>query len=181
VIFTETRLAGAFLIEVDPHEDERGFFARVWDGEELARRGLDARVSQASIAYNHSAGTVRGLHFQIPPFAETKLVRCTRGAIWDVIVDLRRGSPTFLEWIALELTQDNRRMLYVPAEFAHGYQTLANASEVWYQMSVPHAPHAARGVRWDDRRLGIDWPPAERRVISERDLAWPNVPEALRT
>ena len=179
MIFSETRLAGVFTIDVEPNEDERGLFARVWDGDELAARGLDAHVSQSSIAYNHVAGTLRGLHFQLPPFAETKLVRCTRGAIWDVVVDLRRGSPTFLEWVAVELTAENRRTLYVPEEFAHGYQTLADASEVWYQMSVPYTPEAARGLRWDDPKLGIDWPGAERRLISERDLAWPDADEAL--
>ena len=179
MILTETRLAGAFTIDVSPHEDERGFFARVWDAELLAERGLDARASQSSIAYNHRRGTLRGLHFQLPPFAETKLVRCTRGAIWDVIVDLRPGSPTFLEWVAVELTAENRRTLYVPEEFAHGYQTLADASEVWYQMSVPYAPDAARGLRWDDPRLAIEWPEAEGRVISERDRAWPDLEDVL--
>jgi dTDP-4-dehydrorhamnose 3,5-epimerase len=179
VIFTETRLAGAFTIDVERHEDERGFFARLWDGEELAAHGLDARVSQSSIAYNRVAGTLRGIHFQLPPFAETKLVRCTRGAIWDVIVDLRPGSPTFLDWVGVELSAENRRTLYVPEQFAHGYQTLLDASEVWYQMSAPYAPDAARGLRWDDPKLGIEWPDAERRVISERDLAWPDVDEAL--
>ena len=179
MIFTETRLAGAFTIDVEPHEDERGFFARVWDGEEFAQHGLDTRVVQSSIAYNRAAGTLRGLHFQALPFAETKLVRCTRGAIWDVVVDLRPGSPTFLEWVAVELSAENRRTLYVPEQFAHGYQTLEDGSEVWYQMSAPYAPQAARGLRWDDPKLGIDWPPAERRVISERDLAWPDVDDAL--
>ena len=175
MIFTETRLPGAFTIDVEPREDERGFFARVWDPDELAAHGLDARVAQSSIAYNHVAGTLRGLHFQVPPHAETKLVRCTRGAIWDVIVDLRRDSPTYLEWVAVELTQENRRTLYVPEEFAHGYQTLEDASEVWYQMSAPYAPDAARGLRFDAPRLEIDWPAAERRVVSERDLAWPGL------
>jgi dTDP-4-dehydrorhamnose 3,5-epimerase len=179
VIFTETRLAGAYTIDVEPHEDERGFFARVWDGEELAAHGLDSRVVQSSIAFNRAAGTLRGLHFQLPPFAETKLVRCTRGAIWDVVVDLRPGSPTFLEWVAVELTEENRRTLYVPEQFAHGYQTLVDRSEVWYQMSAPYEPDAARGLRWDDPKLGIEWPDAELRVISERDLAWPDVDEAL--
>ena len=179
MIFTETRLAGAFTIDVEPHEDERGFFARVWDGEEFAQHGLDTRVVQSSIAYNRAAGTLRGLHFQALPFAETKLVRCTRGAIWDVVVDLRPGSPTFLEWVAVELSAENRRTLYVPEQFAHGYQTLEDGSEVWYQMSAPYAPQAARGLRWDDPKLGIEWPPAERRVISERDLAWPDVDDAL--
>lgn len=179
MIITETRLAGAFTIDVEPHEDERGFFARLWDGDELAARGLDVRVSQSSIAYNHAAGTLRGLHFQATPFAETKLVRCTHGAVWDVIVDLRSDSPTFLDWVAFELTAENHRTLYVPEQFAHGYQTLTDASEVWYQMSVPHAPDAARGLRWDDPRLAIEWPAAETRVISKRDRDWPDVGDAL--
>lgn len=179
MIVTPMRLEGAVTIDIEPIDDERGFFARVWDGAELAARGLDVRVSQSSIAYNHAAGTVRGLHFQVPPFAETKLVRCTAGAIWDVIVDLRPDSSTFLEWTAVELTSGNRRALYVPEHFAHGYQTLADASEVWYQMSTPYAPEAARGLRWDDPRLSIEWPDADRRVISERDRAWPDVDEVL--
>ena len=177
--FTETRLAGAFVIEVQPHQDDRGFFARVWDPEVLAAHGLDGRAAQSSIAFNHRRGTLRGLHFQAAPFAETKLVRCTRGAIWDVIVDLRPGSPTFLQWVGVDLTADNRRTLYVPEEFAHGYQTIAETTEVWYQMSVPYAPEAARGLRWDDPALAIAWPAADERVISERDRTWPNVGEAL--
>jgi dTDP-4-dehydrorhamnose 3,5-epimerase len=179
VIFTETRLAGAFTIDVEPHEDERGFFARVWDGDEFAARGLDTRISQSSIAYNHAAGTLRGLHFQVAPFAEAKLVRCTHGAIWDVIVDLRPDSPTFLDWVAFELTAENHRTLYVPEQFAHGYQTITEASEVWYQMSVPHAPDAARGLRWDDPRLAIEWPEADNRVISMRDRDWPDLEDVL--
>jgi dTDP-4-dehydrorhamnose 3,5-epimerase len=174
VIFTELRLRGAYTIDIEPHEDERGYFARVWDAEELRARGLDARVSQSSIAFNTRAGTLRGLHFQAPPHAETKLVRCTSGAIWDVIVDLRADSPTFLEWTAVELTRESRRTLYVPEEFAHGYQTLAPETEVWYQMSVEYAPEAARGLRWDDPRLAIEWPRAEHLVISSRDRSWPD-------
>ena len=179
MIFTETRLAGAYTIDVEPHEDERGFFARIWDGDEFAAHGLDARVAQASIAYNRAAGTLRGLHFQAAPHAETKLVRCTQGAIWDVIVDIRPGSATFLEWIGVELSAGNRRTLYVPAGFAHGYQTVTEASEVAYQMSTPHVPEAARGLRWDDQRLAIAWPPADGRVISDRDRAWPDVDDVL--
>jgi dTDP-4-dehydrorhamnose 3,5-epimerase len=179
VIFTEMPLAGAFAIDVEPHQDERGFFARVWDGEEFTARGLDARVSESSIAYNVLAGTLRGLHFQVAPFAEAKLVRCIRGVIWDVIVDLRRGSPTFLEWVSVELTAENRRALYVPEEFAHGYQTLTDSTEVWYQMTAPYAPEAARGLRWNDPQLAIDWPNAGHRVISDRDRAWPDLDEAL--
>jgi dTDP-4-dehydrorhamnose 3,5-epimerase len=179
MIFTETRLHGAFTIDPELIRDERGFFARVWDGEELARHGLVSRATQSSIAYNRAAGTLRGLHFQHAPFAETKLVRCTRGAIRDVIVDLRPASPTFLEWVAVELTAENRRMLYIPEEFAHGYQTLSDETEVWYQMSTPYTPEAAGGLRWDDPRLAIEWPEVEHRVISERDRAWPDVAEAL--
>jgi dTDP-4-dehydrorhamnose 3,5-epimerase len=179
VIFTETRLPGAFTIDVEPHDDERGFFARIWDSDELSAHGLDARIAQASIAYNNLAGTLRGLHFQAPPHAETKLVRCTRGAIWDVIVDIRSDSATFLEWIGVELSADNRRTLYVPEEFAHGYQTLTEASEVAYQMSTPYVPEAARGLRWDDPRLAIEWPAADARVISDRDRAWPDIEDVL--
>jgi dTDP-4-dehydrorhamnose 3,5-epimerase len=180
VIFAETRLQGAFTIDPELIQDERGFFARIWDGEELARRGLVSRATQSSIAYNRAAGTLRGLHFQHPPFAETKLVRCARGAIYDVIVDLRPDSATFLEWVAVELTAENRRTLYVPEQFAHGYQTLSDDTEVWYQMSAPYAPDAAGGLRWDDPRLAIEWPTAERRVISERDRGWPDVSAASR-
>jgi dTDP-4-dehydrorhamnose 3,5-epimerase len=180
MIFTETRLHGAFTIDPELIQDERGFFARIWDTEELGRRGLVSGVTQSSIAYNRVVGTLRGLHFQHPPFAETKLVRCLRGAICDVIVDIRPDSPTFLEWVAVELTAENRRALYVPEQFAHGYQTLTDEAEVWYQMSAPYAPDAARGLRWDDPRLAIDWPKVEHRVISERDCAWPDVAETLR-
>jgi dTDP-4-dehydrorhamnose 3,5-epimerase len=173
MIFTETRLAGAYTIDVERIEDERGFFARVWCSDELGALGLETAVSQSSIAFNREAATLRGMHWQVAPHAEVKLVRCTHGAIHDVIVDLRQGSPTFGGWIGVELTAENRRTLYVPEGFAHGYQTLEPDSEVWYQMSMPHAPDAARGFRWDDPRFGIDWPPAASRVISERDRSWP--------
>jgi dTDP-4-dehydrorhamnose 3,5-epimerase len=151
----------------------------VWDGEVFAARGLEARVSQASIAFNERRGTLRGLHYQLPPLAETKLVRCTQGALWDVIVDLRPGSETFLRWIAVELSAANRRTLYVPELFAHGYQTLVDATEVSYQMSVPYAPEAGRGLRWDDPALGITWPEADARTISDRDRSWPELREAV--
>jgi dTDP-4-dehydrorhamnose 3,5-epimerase len=179
VILTETRLAGAYVVDIEPYEDERGFFARTWDAEIFASRGLDARAAQTSIAYNERRGTLRGLHYQLPPFAETKLVRCTRGTLWDVIVDLRGGSETFLQSEAVELSAENRRMLYVPELFAHGYLTLTDATEVWYQMSVPFAPDAGRGLRWDDPSLNIDWPSVDARVMSQRDKSWPKVEDAV--
>jgi dTDP-4-dehydrorhamnose 3,5-epimerase len=173
--FTETKVAGAFLIEPEPIADERGFFARTWCREEFADHGLNPSLAQANVSFNHRKGTLRGLHYQADPHAEAKLVRVTRGAIWDLALDLRRDSPTFLEWVTVELTAENRRTLYVPEQFAHGYQTLADETEVWYQISERYAPDAARGLRWDDPRLAIEWPAAERRVISARDRAWPDV------
>jgi dTDP-4-dehydrorhamnose 3,5-epimerase len=177
MIFAETRLAGAYTIDLERIEDDRGFFARSWCVRELAGHGLTTEVSQASVAFNSEEGTLRGMHWQVAPHAEVKLVRCTRGAIYDVIVDLRPASQTFGEWIAVELTADNRQTLYVPEGFAHGYQTLQRDTEVWYQMSAPHAPEAARGFRWDDPRFRIEWPPAARRVMSERDRSWPDFEE----
>jgi dTDP-4-dehydrorhamnose 3,5-epimerase len=175
VIVAETALPGVYTLELERYADERGFFTRVWDGELLAAAGLDARVAQQSIAFNNRGGTLRGLHFQRPPHAETKLVRCTRGAIYDVVLDIRRDSDTHLRWLGVELTEENRRTLYVPEGFAHGYQTLVDATEVWYQMSVRYAPESADGLRWNDPRLAIEWPdpPAGGRVISARDEAWP--------
>jgi dTDP-4-dehydrorhamnose 3,5-epimerase len=172
MIFSETRLAGAYTIDLEPIEDERGFFARQWCEQEFADAGLVTVVSQASIAFNRTKGTVRGMHWQLPPHAEVKLVRCVRGSIYDVIVDLRPDSTSLGEWIAVELTAENRRSLYVPEGFAHGYQTLEDTTEVWYQMSVPYAPAAARGFRYDDPRFGIAWP-NEVSIISERDRSWP--------
>jgi dTDP-4-dehydrorhamnose 3,5-epimerase len=173
MIFTETRLPGAYTIDLEPIEDERGFFARQWSEDEFGQHGLATAVSQASVAFNRSESTLRGMHWQVAPHAEVKLVRCVRGAIYDVIVDLRPSSASFGEWIAVELTDENRRTLYVPEGFAHGYQTLVPATEVWYQMSASYAPDAARGFRWDDPRFGITWPAARQRVVSDRDRAWP--------
>jgi dTDP-4-dehydrorhamnose 3,5-epimerase len=174
MIIAETRLPGAYTIDLEPIEDERGFFARQWCAQELANAGLTTAVSQASVAFNRVRGTLRGMHWQEPPSAEVKLVRCVHGGIYDVIVDLRPESGTFADWIAVELTEDNRRTLYVPEGFAHGYQTLTDDTEVWYQMSSPYVPEAARGFRYDDPRFGIEWPPAAERVISERDQRWPD-------
>jgi dTDP-4-dehydrorhamnose 3,5-epimerase len=172
MIFRESELPGAFVIEIERHEDERGFFARAWCEREFADHGLTTRVVQCNLAYNKEKSTLRGMHFQAAPQAEVKLVRCTSGAIYDVIVDLRPESPTFMRWIAVELTAENRRMLYVPEGFAHGYQTLADGTETFYQVSEAYEPSAERGVRWDDPAFGIQWPDAERRIISAKDRAW---------
>ena len=179
--FVETRLRGAYLVELEPREDDRGSFARTWCHEELAAAGLSTEVSQCSVSRNTKAGTLRGLHFQEAPHEEVKLVRCTRGVIFDVIVDLRRGSESEGQWIGVELTAEAGNALYVPKGFAHGFQTLVDESEVFYMMSDPYAPGASLGVRWDDPGFGIEWPSAESRTISERDRAWPDYrPGSLR-
>lgn len=171
MIFTSTRLEEVLLIDVEPKEDERGFFARTWCRRELAARGLDTEIAQESISYNRFRGTVRGLHFQRPPHEETKIVRCTRGAIFDVIVDLRPHSSSYLGWQGFELTAENRRAVYIPKGFAHGFQTLAEHCEVAYQISGFYAPESADGYCYDDATFGITWPlPVT--MISERDLGW---------
>jgi dTDP-4-dehydrorhamnose 3,5-epimerase len=171
--FTETKVAGAFLIEPEPIADERGFFARTWCREEFADHGLTPELAQANISFNHRKGTLRGLHYQAAPHAEAKLVRSTRGAIWDLALDLRRDSPTYLAWFGAELGDANRAMLYVPEGCAHGFLTLTDDAEVAYQMSAPYAPEAARGVRFDDPAFGIEWP-GEVVVINERDRTYPD-------
>lgn len=171
--FTESRLTGAYLIELEPDNDERGFFARTWSRSEFASRGLDTELSECAISFNHRSGTVRGLHYQVAPFEETKLVRCTAGAIYDVIVDLRPASPTRGAWQAFELSAANRRLLYVPKGFAHGFQSIADSTEVYYHMTGSYAPSHARGIRWDDPALGIKWPPATQRIMSSGDRQLP--------
>ena len=172
MIFTETRLSGAFILDLEPREDSRGFFARTFCRNEFEAHGLKADVAQCNVSYNHHARTLRGMHYQLPPVAETKLVRCTRGAIYDVIVDLRPESRTYLQHLGVELSAENRRQLYVPEMFAHGYLTLEPGSEVSYQVGEFYTPGAERGIRWDDPALGISWPqPVE--VISEKDASWP--------
>jgi dTDP-4-dehydrorhamnose 3,5-epimerase len=170
--FTPTPLAGAFVVELARMEDERGFFARSFCQEEFCAHGLDPVVTQCNVSFNRKRGMLRGLHWQAAPHAEAKLVRCTRGGIWDVIVDLRKGSPTVRQWHAVELNADNRLALYVPRGFAHGFQTLADDSEVLYQMSEYYRPESARGVRWDDPTLAIRWP-LEQAAMSSRDRAFP--------
>jgi dTDP-4-dehydrorhamnose 3,5-epimerase len=171
--FTETALRGAFIVDVQPHEDERGFFARTWCVREFEDHGLNPRLVQCSFSSNTRKGTLRGLHYQAAPFAEAKLVRCTKGAIYDVIVDLRPGSPTRGRHVGVELTAANHRALYVPEGFAHGLLTLADDTEVLYQISEFYHPDASTGVRWNDPAFGIDWP-ARPAVISARDAAYPD-------
>jgi len=166
-------LAGACIIDIEPVPDERGFFARSWCREEFARHGLNPDLAQCSISFNKKHGTLRGMHYQAKPHEETKVVRCTRGAIYDVIVDLRPESSTFRKWIAVELSADNRRMLYIPAGLAHGFQSLTDDTEVFYQISTPYHPESACGVRWDDPAFGIEWPVMER-VISDKDRQYPD-------
>jgi dTDP-4-dehydrorhamnose 3,5-epimerase len=177
VIFRKTPLIGAYLIEPQRVEDARGYFARTWCAAEFADHGLPVRFAQCSTSYNARRGTLRGLHFQAPPHAEGKLVRCTRGAIFDVIVDLRPASPSHRRWFAAELTAENALMMYAPEGFAHGFQTLADASEVFYQITVPFRPKAARGLRWDDPAIGVTWPIADP-SLSEADRARPCLSEA---
>lgn len=156
--FVETELPGAFVIEVEPQQDERGLFARTFCGDEFEAQGLARSFVQCSSSYNERAGTLRGMHWQDPPHAEVKLVRCTAGAVFDAIVDLRPASPTRGRWLSVELSAETRRMLYVPEGFAHGFQTLRDGTEVFYQMSRCFAPAAARGFRFDDPAVGIRWP-----------------------
>ena len=170
MIFKETKLKGAFIIEPERIEDERGFFARTFCRKEFEVNGLNPNLVQCSVSFNKKKGTLRGMHYQIAPHEETKLVRCTSGAIYDVMLDLRPNSPTFKQWVSIELTGENQRMLYIPEGVAHGFQTLQDETEVMYQMSEFFHPECARGVRWDDRKFWIEWPSAER-IISERDRA----------
>jgi dTDP-4-dehydrorhamnose 3,5-epimerase len=172
--FTETGLAGAVVIDLERIEDERGFFARTWCSREFEVRGLNARLVQCNVSQNTKRGTLRGLHYQVPPYAEAKLVRCTRGAIFDVIVDMREESPTFLKHVGVVLSSENQRALYVPEGFGHGFLTLDDGAEVFYQMSQFYEPAAARGIRWNDPALAIAWPEPVV-VISERDRTYPNL------
>jgi len=173
VIFTETRLRGAYIIDPEPLSDDRGFFARTWCQKEFQAHGLNTNVAQCNISYNAKKGTLRGVHYQTAPFEEAKLVRCTAGAIFDVIIDLRPHSATFREWISVELDAGNRRMLYIPGGVAHGFITLTDNTEVFYQMSEFYMPEYARGVRWDDPAFNIPWP-IDVTTISEKDARYPD-------
>ena len=172
--FIDTAVKDAFIIDIEKKTDDRGFFARTWCKKEFEERGLKVDIVQSNLSFNKRKGTLRGLHYQLSPYAETKLVRCTKGAIYDVIIDLRSHSSTFRHWIGVELTEDNYRMLYVPEGFAHGYQTLQDNSEVVYHVSQCYVPNAEHGIRWDDPSFEIDWPITEERTISSKDQMWPN-------
>jgi dTDP-4-dehydrorhamnose 3,5-epimerase len=169
--FRETKLRGAYVIELEKLQDDRGYFARAWCQQEFLKNGLDVDLVQCNVSQNPRKGTLRGMHYQDPPHAETKLVRCTRGAVYDVIVDLRPDSETFLQWIAEDLTADNGKIMYIPKGFAHGFQTLEENSMVFYQVSEFYARDYCRGVRWDDPRLNIAWP-HDVAVISTQDKGW---------
>lgn len=172
MIFTPTELKDAYIIDIDRRSDSRGFFARGWCQNEFEAHGLNPRVVQVNFSHNTTRGTLRGMHFQKAPYREVKLVRCTRGAIYDVIIDIRPDSPTFKRWIGVELTEDNYRMLYVPEGFAHGYITLQDTCDVAYQVSQFYTPGAEGGLRYNDPAFGVEWPVAIE-VISEKDASWP--------
>lgn len=171
--FIETKLKGAFIIDIERLEDERGFFARSWCQREAEPFGLRPKWRQCDISFNNAKGTMRGMHYQSAPYEEAKLVRCTRGAIYDVMIDLRADSPTFKQWVGIDLSAENRRMLYIPEGFAHGFLTLEDNTEVFYQMSEFYAPEYAKGVRWNDPAFGIQWP-MNIRSITERDRNYPD-------
>jgi len=172
MIFCETKLKGAFFIEIEPIEDERGFFARSFCVREFSGRGLNPRIVQTNISFNKKKGTIRGMHYQAAPHAEAKVVLCLKGAIYDVIIDLRPESLTYKQWISEELSAENHKMLYIPEGFAHGFQTLEDNNEVFYLMSEFYHPESARGVRFDDPIFGIKWP-LEHSTVSEKDRAYP--------
>jgi dTDP-4-dehydrorhamnose 3,5-epimerase len=173
MIFTDTKLVDAYIIEPEKKHDVRGFFARVWCQQEFANHGLISHLVQINVSHNKKCGTLRGMHYQVEPFQESKLVRCTRGAIYDVIIDLRQNSPTYRQWLGVKLTADDYKMLYVPEGFAHGFQTLEDNTEVVYQVSEFYAPQSEGGVRYDDPAWGIVWP-VDVQVISDKDRNWPD-------
>jgi len=174
MIVTETEIRGALVVAPERFDDERGFFARSWSEREFEELGVEARFVEGNLSFNHRRGTLRGLHYQAAPHGQAKLVRCTRGRVFDVGVDLRPDSPTFRRWVGVELSADNRHMLYLPAEFAHGYLTLEDDSEVYYLVTNTYAPESARGARWDDPAFRIEWPDAGQLIINERDRTYPD-------
>lgn len=177
MIFRETPLRDACIIDIERREDERGFFARTWCKQEFENQGIKGPPVQVNVAFNKHEGTLRGMHYQVSPYEEAKLIRCTRGSIYDVIIDLRPHSPSYKEWFGIKLTEQNHRMLYVPEGFAHGYQTLEPNTEVTYQVSQYYVPNAEQGIRWNDPSFRIEWPVTERRTISRKDQTWPDFVE----
>lgn len=174
MIFEPAPVNGAWILDLERREDDRGFFARAWCRKEFEAHGLVSSFVQTNVSLSRSKGTIRGLHYQVAPYEEAKLVRCVRGAIWDVLLDLRPASSTFLRWFGVNLTAENRRQLYIPEGCAHGYQTLTDASEVSYNVSAFYAPEAERGIRWNDPLFAIDWPIADTPFVSPKDQAWPD-------
>jgi len=172
--FTETKLTGVFFVEPKRFEDERGFFAPSFWAREFAARGMASVFVESNISYSRSRGTIRGMHYQAAPYGQAKLVRCTRGAVYDVAVDLRPGSHTYRQWVGVELTAENRSMLYVPADCGHGFQTLTDDTEVFYMVSEVYVPDSGRGFRWDDPAFRIEWPETEERILIKRDQEYPN-------
>jgi dTDP-4-dehydrorhamnose 3,5-epimerase len=179
MIFTESALPGVFIVDIERLSDDRGFFARTYCSEEFAAKGMGPELRQCSVSHNARRGTLRGLHFQAAPHAEHKLVRCTAGSVFDVIVDVRRESSHYGRWVSVELTAANRRAVFIPPGFAHGFITLSDDAEVYYMISVPHAPEHARGFKWNDPAFGIQWP-LEPTVISPRDAGYPLMQTAER-
>lgn len=177
MILTQTKLPGAYIIELEKQEDERGFFARVWCKKEFSEHSLASPMVQANMSANKKRGTLRGLHYQLAPHQEAKLVRCTKGAIFDVIIDLRPELGTYKQWLGVELTAENHKMLYVPEGFAHGYQTLSDDTEVFYQVSEFYSPESERGVRWNDPAFSIQWPITDSILISPKDQRWRDYPD----
>ena len=173
MIFTETDLQGAYVIDVEPIKDNRGFFARGWCKSEFEDQGLKSQIVQCNLSFNHSKGTVRGMHYQLDPFREVKLIRCIRGAIYDVIIDIRTNSASFKSWFGIELSEENRRMLYVPEGFAHGYQTLFDNCEVFYQVTEYYQPNHEYGIRWNDPVFDIKWP-LHATIVSDKDKTYPD-------
>ncbi len=173
--FIETEIKDLFVVELNKIGDERGFFARAWCEKEFADKNLTSRMLQANTSYSKDKGTLRGLHYQLSPHEEAKLMRCIKGAIFDVAVDLRPESKTYKKWFGIELTESNRKMLFIPEGFAHGYQTLVENTEAFYMSSAFYAPEAERGLRWNDPAIGINWPITDELNITEKDLSWANI------
>lgn len=171
--FYETKLKGSYVIELEKNEDERGFFARTWDKNEMQKFGLNDNLVQCSVSFNKTKGTLRGMHYQITPYEESKLVRCTKGKVFDIIIDLRRNSLTYKQWFSTEIDDQNHKMIYIPEGFAHGFQTLVDNTEVFYQMSEYFMPEYSTGIRWNDESFDIKWP-ISKKIISEKDVSYPD-------